>query len=90
MPDTASQYKHIKTKTTSRQHPQHIDNKKLRGLNNFNYFCIPFTKGVHWHLGLTGFDSKMSGYVSMPSRTIKLVKLCRVFIIGENNYALAA
>ena len=41
-------------------------------------------------MGLTGFDSKMNGHVSMPSCAIKLVNLCRKTIIGESNYALAA
>jgi hypothetical protein len=40
--------------------------------------------------GLTGFDSKMSGYVSMPSKAIQLVKLKCKQLNGENNYALAA
>jgi hypothetical protein len=41
-------------------------------------------------MGLTGFDSKMSGYVSMPSKAIHLVKLKCKQLNGENNYALAA
>jgi hypothetical protein len=35
---------------------------------NFNYICKLF-------MGLTGFDSKMSGYVSMSSQAVHLVKL---------------
>jgi hypothetical protein len=47
------------------------------------YLCIKF-------MGLTGFDSKMNGYVSMPSKAIYLVKLKCKQLSGENNYALAA
>lgn len=41
-------------------------------------------------MGLTGFDSKMNGYVSMPSLAMTLVNLDRTTTTGDNNYALAA
>ena len=40
--------------------------------------------------GTTGFDSKDSEFVSIPSYEITLVKPNFNFLNGENNYALAA
>jgi len=40
--------------------------------------------------GLNGFDSRLNGYVSMPSLVIRLVNLRSQTITGETNYALAA
>ena len=41
-------------------------------------------------MGLTGFDSKVDGYVSMSSIANTLVNPILAILIGENNYALAA
>ena len=41
-------------------------------------------------LGLTGFDSKDDGFVSMPGNADWPVKTFCETIIGENNFALAA
>ena len=41
-------------------------------------------------LGLTGFDSKDDGFVSMSGYTDCPVKTFCKILIGENNFALAA
>jgi hypothetical protein len=41
-------------------------------------------------LGLTGFDSKLRGFVSMPGYKNTPAKQVLNILIGENNYALAA
>ena len=41
-------------------------------------------------MGLTGFDSKDNGFVSMQAHTSEAFKNGCKTIIGENNYALAA
>ena len=42
------------------------------------------------NLGLTGFDSKDNGFVSMQAHASEAFKNGCKTIIGENNYALAA
>ena len=41
-------------------------------------------------LGLTGFDSKDNGFVSMQAHASAALKTDALNLIGENNYALAA
>jgi len=60
----------------------------------FLYFCrrIFSLKRKYFFdiLGTTGFDSKDSKLVSIPSYEITLVKPNFNFLNGEDNYALAA
>jgi hypothetical protein len=53
--------------------------------------CILFfLKYIFDILGTTGFDSKVSKFVSISSYEITLVKPNFNFLNGEDNYALAA
>lgn len=41
-------------------------------------------------LGLTGFDSKVNGFVSMQAHASEALKTDALNLIGETSYALAA
>ena len=45
---------------------------------------------LYYYLGLTGFDSKVNGFVSMQAHASAALKTDALNLIGENNYALAA
>ena len=58
--------------------------------NEFGINSITQNKFCYFIEGTTGFDSKISEFVSIPSYEITLVKPNFNFLNGEDNYALAA
>tara|TARA_R110002153_G_scaffold264365_3_gene426231 strand:- start:810 stop:1001 length:192 start_codon:yes stop_codon:yes gene_type:complete len=61
--------------------------KRYNGKPNHTFLC---GNAQTIKTGTTGFDSKDSGFVSIPSYEITLVKPNFNFLNGEDNYALAA